>query len=144
MCKIIKLQLLPFREVLINIEKFYYKKERYVFLFLHINSFCNSINIYLESTTTMLDAWNTTITMAKFLLWSLIKKKRKQINEQAITVQFNKVYGRVLRQCYGLNVCLPTPNSYCEFRIPNVMVFKGGAFREWLKVLNEVVSVELS
>ena len=30
MCKIIKFQSLPFREVLINIEKFYYKKERYV------------------------------------------------------------------------------------------------------------------
>ena len=37
---------------------------------------------------------------------------KKQINEQPITVQFNKVYGRVLRQCYGLNVCLPTSNSY--------------------------------
>ena len=68
MCKIIKLHLLPFREVLINIEKFYYKKERSVFLFLHINSFCNSINIYLESITTMLDAWSTTIKMAKILL----------------------------------------------------------------------------
>ena len=68
MCKIIKFQLLPFREVLINIEKFYYRKERYVFLFLHINSLCNSINIYLESTTTMLDAQNTTIKMAKILL----------------------------------------------------------------------------
>ena len=68
MCKIIKFQLLPFREVLINIEKFYYRKERYVFLFLHINSLCSSINIYLESTTTMLDAQNTTIKMAKILL----------------------------------------------------------------------------
>ena len=56
---------------------------------------------------------------------------KKQINEQPITVQFNKVYGRVLRQCYGLNVCLLTPNSYGEFLIPNVMVFKGGAFREY-------------
>ena len=70
-------------------------------------------------------------------------EKKKQINEQRITVQFNKVYVRLLRQCYGLNLCLPTPNSYGEFLIPNVMVFKGGAFREWL-ILSEVMSLELS
>ena len=76
MCKIIKLHLLPFREVLINIENILLEKELYLSI-PHINSFCNSINIYLGPIITMLDAWNTTIKMAKILFFILTKKADK-------------------------------------------------------------------
>lgn len=76
MCKIIKLHLLPFREVLINIENILLEKELYLSI-PHINSFCNWINIYLGPIITMLDAWNTTIKMAKILFFILTKKADK-------------------------------------------------------------------
>lgn len=61
--KIIKFSMLPLREVLINIENILLQKEKnYLFFYTIIPQ---SINIYLGPTVTVLDAWNTTIKMAK-------------------------------------------------------------------------------
>ena len=37
-----------------------------------------------------------------------------------------------LTGCYGLNVCVPTQNSYVEILTSKVVVLGGGAFSRWL------------